>query len=235
MKQLVKTQHNIITEIDTLFSQVLNLEASIEREKKRLIFLDSQIGLRKDEVRILHEKNQVLLAAMAQEEKNLAAVEKKLSQSRSHFDKITKELESEHYLHEIKLLENQKDILENMILELLSKVESLQKEIAKSLTFEKGSSQSRLEIEREVLFEIENSNQAIDGLKLEIKQHMTLLPSELKEKVLGLLRIKKQPLLCPLENQSCGCCRYQVTKECASAILKGDQIFNCDICGRFLK
>lgn len=224
----------ILKEIDQLRSKLRTIDEEILNEKKRLDFLDKQ---KTKHQTIVNESEQNIKQLKSREieiENELHTLDKQLKSLADHEHEMKHDKEIAALKQQRDQENQQKEQLENEGLKLLDQIEEISTQRSESLEFLNGLSQTRKEIEVEVISFEKTKNEESENIKSRIRALREQLPDNLLKAHMKLVKEKKPFTTTTLKNYACTQCGMSVSRQVESKLETQLSLVACPGCGRII-
>ena len=225
---------NTMIELQHYWDIVMQKESEIERYKKsiqlwekRLIDLKNMLN-KKD----LSFKN--LTLESRQSELKLEEIDAKIIKIEERKNIIKSERELEAQNNELKLLKDEKDSIESIVLDLMDKIEKLETEIKElRVDLETTILQTDSDI-NSLKLKIENCQIEVEKNKVKFNELLNNLSPSIKVRFSKLINSKDGIAIAKLNGEICSRCNFQIPSALAVSTLKRESLNTCTNCGRFI-
>lgn len=221
LAKIDKELNQLSSEKENLISYIENIELEIENIQKNIEFLYNKI-------RDYNKKLSIL-------ESELKLLDQKENSKKINLNNVSTTKEYYCLLNEIKDIKEEKDSLENNILNLLDQIKELENSYQNSLCIAKEKKEELIKdlngfekrikyLEKEINLILNNKENLISKFKIDIP--------EILERYNSLKEIVPNPAV-NLNKDSCSACFYKLTLNELSKI-KENKLIECQNCRRFI-
>ncbi len=225
---------NTMIELQHFWYIVMLKESEIERYKKsiqvwekRLIDLKSTLNKKEDSL-----KNSRLKAK--QSELTLEEIDAKILKIEQRKNIIKSERELEAQNNELKSLKEEKDAVENTVLELMDIIENSE---AETSTLKKELDETIVQTDsdiRSLEVKIENCLNDAQNNKEKFNELLENLSPVTKTRFSKLINSKDGIAIAKLNGEICSRCNFQIPSSLAASTIKRESLNTCTNCGRFI-
>jgi predicted nucleic acid-binding Zn-ribbon protein len=158
-----------------------------------------------------------------------------IQKAKEHLDSASTQKVADSLESEITNLSPKADELENMLLELMDKVEADEQEIEKCKVFLAGSVETLKEIQAEVDKDISSEEKEIEDYNKKVEGLLSEIPENLKSNIVrvNVKFLYKKPLSFAI-NRECHQCKTDIGGNAQTQIDTGRVLEFCPSCGRIL-
>ena len=223
----------LFKEIKVHLLEISSLEDKIIKEDSRIKSIEKQIDAKKSELIIHDTHHKDLYEKISQGEKDLYEVEKKLVASKNHLKMANNQKEAEALDTEQQNLGNVVEEMQEYLLTLMEEEEALRTKIEKIKVFISGSSETLIEIQKEVQQSVLQIKQLINTENEEWKSHARQLSESSKVIFKNALKkfVNSTPF-CELKGSSCKRCGYGIDSTLLRSVENQTSLEICPGCNR---
>ncbi len=224
-----------LIEIQSLQKVILEHEKQIQANNHRITYLNSMKDKRAlEKEQTLNDKEQ-LKKQMSQLEKELFQKETLIEKNKSQLATITDQQIAENVQSSIDELETQTNLMQEEILSILDREETLESKITEITQFFSSIDTTIAEIQEEVNHDNQAEEKKIAGLNERIHGLKSIIePQFLKQYHNTAKRIPPGTILSQIQGGACQYCRFNVPTIMINQIESGDRMEFCSSCGRIL-
>ncbi|HOP28459.1 MAG TPA: hypothetical protein PKZ64_02745 [Spirochaetota bacterium] len=225
---------NTMIELQHYWDIVMQKESEIERYKKSIQLWEKQLI---DLKNMLNKKDlsfKNLTLESRQSELKLEEIDAKIIKIEERKNIIKSERELEAQNNELKLLKDEKDSIESIVLDLMDKIEKLETEIKElRIDLETTILQTDSDI-NSLKLKIENCQNEVDKNKAKFNELLNDLSPSTKVRFSKLINSKDGIAIAKLNGEICSRCNFQIPSALAVSTLKRESLNTCTNCGRFI-
>jgi len=225
---------NTMIELQHFWDIVMLKESEIDRSKKsiqvwekRLIDLKSALIKKEDSL-----KNNRL--KVKQSELTLEEIDAKILKIEQRKNNIKSERELEAQNNELKILKDEKDVVENTALELMDIIDNFENETS---ALKKELDETIIQTDSDVRsleVKIENCRNESQSNKEKFNNLLENLTPATKARFSKLINSKDGIAIAKLNGEICSRCNFQIPSSIAVSTLKRESLNTCTNCGRFI-
>lgn len=230
----MKNEISIMIELQHYWDNVMNSESEIERCNKSI--KTWEIRLKDITVKTSDTETKVksLKMNLKKNELDLEEIDSKIKKIEQRIDQLKSEREIDAQNHELVILNDAKDKLEGIILELMDSLENMDQKLNECKN-------ELLESDKQIKSDIQALNTKISEFRAESdlfkSKFNDLLPSLSpvnKSRFSKLISSKDGVAITKLNGETCSRCNFQIPSSIALSATNQKNIETCTNCGRFI-
>ncbi len=224
----------IMIELQDYWHSVLRRQADIERSGKSILSLNEELESRSNAVLSLEDE-------VKNEKSRLKQGELDLSERDEHYKRledrklmIKTEKEMKALDGELQRVNEERDSLENEIIDLLDELERNERELTEMRSdLDNFSKKVNSDVER-IQSEIEQFRLQVSENQKKFDQLLPELSSGVRKRFKKLIESGSGEAIAALEDKNCGGCHFRLPEHELLDASRDDKIINCTNCGRFV-
>jgi predicted nucleic acid-binding Zn-ribbon protein len=234
--KLQKESFRILKELNSLTQKLPQLELAISQELNRLEKIENMRLERQEKLTLYKEQSQQAQAELDTLEKAIQTLSNQIKKDKDHLKSSSSQEQIIALETQIQSMQTLLETQENAGLDLLEKVETLDKAIEDAEHFLQGSQETLKEIEQEILQNNKEVYLELQQKRSRIKSLEKELPEKLVHKLFILKKQKKdaQPLTQISVKNTCQLCGYLLPKALADSIEIKLKLHCCPGCERII-
>lgn len=234
MGNVMLEENRFLFEIAELDLKVKTLMDKIELEQKRKASIRAKLTQAQQLSEKISNDTTQLNNDISILEKDLFGLDAKIAQNTNAYNSIKNNTELIRNENEKQVLQEQKDLLEQKILEFLEELESCETKLSDNKTYMEGLNLSIKEIDSDVETIISTFQKEIDKTKRQIE--LLIDDNDTPNKNV-FLKVREKFLynnpISKLNNSHCGFCKMNVAAQDVNTIKNG-QLITCSSCKRLI-
>ncbi len=218
-----------VQELDVKMIRLMRIKKQRQSELKQIedlrVELREQLDIKGEEIASLGEQ----VSSLEEKIQNLSAKRKKLEEQQGLIKKVE---EFNALTQEMNSLEREKERIETQtsaVLDKKAEEEGIREKLEESLKLSAINSQ---ELENEIKASIDKINEEGQKLKEQRQEVASQADCEGLKIYERLLRNKKDRVIVPIENHTCGGCHITLTLQHENLVRKGEMLVFCEHCSR---
>jgi len=230
----MKNEISIMIELQHFWDNVLKSESEVERCRKSIKTWE----LRLKEITAKAASAEVEIKSiklnLKKNELDLEETDTKIKKVEERINQLKSEREIEAQSNELIILNDNKDKLEGIVLELLDKLETLENKLV-------NIKNELSDTDKQTKEDIEGLNNKItdnlkesDIFKNKYNELLTTLDPQSRSRFSKLISSKDGVAITRLNGETCSRCNFQVPSSIALSASTGKSIETCTNCGRFI-
>jgi uncharacterized protein len=223
----------VLRTLHRIHRQLSDLNERFQRGPKQIRAAEINVRHRDELLANTKAEAKTLRMAADQKQLQLKTIEGKIKDLRFKLNAASSNREYQALLEQIAADEMAKSVLEDEILEALDKADAFKKNIAEAEAGLAAARQKTTEISVQVAAQQPTIQADIARVEAELRTNEAILPAEVRELYLRVVRQKGEDALAVVENQFCSGCNQQIPLNMLSQIMLGQPKF-CKTCGRLL-
>ncbi len=226
IKKMIDLQH--------LWDQVLDARNTVERAKKSILHWERNVTELKDNVKTLEKELQAVRADSNLSELELGDIEQKIRNLDERRTQLKTQREVEALDHELNKNKNEKDILEEKIINSMELIESLEKELSlKNSQLADARAQANDDIEM-LKQKIVSANEDENNKKSQFDEGINEISPEYRSRFLKLTGSEHGKAIVPIKGEICQGCNFQVPVSIVMELGENEKPVICTNCGRYI-
>lgn len=226
IKKMIDLQH--------LWDQVLDARNTVERAKKSILHWERNVTELKDNVKTLEKELQAVRADSNLSELELGDIEQKIRNLNERRTQLKTQREVEALDHELNKNKNEKDILEEKIINSMELIESLEKELSlKNSQLADARAQANDDIEM-LKQKIVSANEDENNKKSQFDEGINEISPEYRSRFLKLTGSEHGKAIVPIKGEICQGCNFQVPVSIVMELGENEKPVICTNCGRYI-
>jgi len=230
----MKNEISIMIELQHYWDNVVKCETEIDRSLKSIKTWESRLKEISSKLSMTDSKVKTIKMNLKKSELDLGETDLKVKKIEQRKNQLKSEREIEAQNHELVLLNEVKDKLEETVLDLLDNLEKseLQLEDIKN-EFAESEKQTKIDIDG-LNKKIEENQIESGNFKNKFNELLTALSPVNKSRFSKLISSKDGVAIAKLNGETCGRCNFQVPASIAVSASSQKNIETCTNCGRFI-
>jgi len=226
IKKMIELQH--------LWDQVLDARNTMERAKKSILHCERNVAELKDEIKTIEKKLQAARADSDSSELELGDIEQKITNLGKRRNQLKTQKEVEALDHELDKKNNEKDLLEEKLINAMELTESLEKELSlKSSQLADTRAQADNDIEM-LKQKIELANEDENNNKSQFDEGINDVSPEYRSRFFKLTGSEHGKAIVPIKGEICQGCNFQVPVSIVMELGENEKPVICTNCGRYI-
>lgn len=224
----------IMIELQHFWDNVLKCEAEIERSKKSIKTWEQRLKEITSKVESSEMEIKNLKLTLKKNELDLEEVDAKIKKVEERINQLKSEREIEAQNNELILLNDNKDKLEGVILELLEKLEKSEHIL---IDLRNQLSESDKQIKEDIISlntKISENLKESEIFRNKYNDLLVDLSPQNKSRFSKLISSKDGVAIAVLNGETCSRCNFQIPSSIALSASTGKTIETCTNCGRFI-
>jgi hypothetical protein len=223
---LLRTLHRIHRQLGDLRERLERGPKQVQAHAAAVARSEKQLQQAKDEV-----KSAKMLAD--QKQLQLKTSDAKIKDLERKLQAVGSNREYQALLEQIAADKMASSVLEDEILEVLGRIDSLARTVKESEQVLAKARDEAAKAEQAVKSQAESLQNEVARLEAELKQVEGALPGDLRDGYLRIIKSRGSDGMAQLENDSCGGCYQQLPPNKLNQVRLGEVVF-CPSCGRLL-
>jgi uncharacterized protein len=224
---------SVLRTLHRIHCQFTDLTGRLNRGPKQIHAAESNVQHHEELLTKAKAESKALRLVADQKQLQLKTNEDKALDLRRKLNGATSNREYQALLEQIAADEMAKSVLEDEILEAMEKADRFQKNIAEAEA-NLAAAKQRAEQTRNAVAEQEPILKAdIAKVEAELHENEAVLPADIRELYIRIVRQKGEDALALVENQFCCGCNQQIPLNMLNQVMLGQAVF-CKTCGRLL-
>ena len=224
----------ILKRIQSLKSKIVELEASQKRRKQDIQKKKNQIEIKKDFSEKIHEEKISAQKEIDKKELDLRANEGEIAKYNTQLNSIKTNKEYTALCSEIGIKKADMSILEDAVLETMSKLEKVNQEYSKATEELRIEEESLKDLMKSVEADIEEADTEIEKIKNDQKKYLDSLDEYTLSQYIRLSNIKDGKAVVAVVGNVCGGCFMNITSQTLNSLMSGKELVFCRSCSRIL-
>jgi hypothetical protein len=225
---------DVLKRVQSLKNKINELEASQERRKLDVQKKKVQIEKGKDLAGKKHEEKIAVQKEIDKKELDLKSNEGKITKYNVQLNSIKTNKEYSTLISEIGSKKADMSILEDEILNTMSRLEIANQEYEKVTKELRNEEESLNDLIKSVDADIKEADIEIEKIKNEQKKYIDLLDEHSLKNYNRLSNIKGGNAIVPVIGNVCGGCSMNVTTQTLNELMGGEDLVFCRSCSRIL-
>ncbi len=225
---------DILKRLQSLKNKINELEASQDRRKQDVQKKRAQIENEKTLAEEKHEEKMAVQKEIDRKELDLKANEGEITKYNVQLNSIKTNKEYSALVSEIGSKKADMSVLEDEILNTMSKLETANQEYEKATERLKSEEESLKELISSVDSEIKEADSEIEKIKDEQKKYIEMLDEHSLKHYNRLSNIKGGKAIAPVVGNVCGGCFMNIRTQTLNALMSGKDLVFCQSCSRIL-
>jgi hypothetical protein len=225
---------DVLKRVQSLKNKINELEASQERRKLDVQKKKVQIEKGKDLAEKKHEEKIAVQKEIDKKELDLKSNEGKITKYNVQLNSIKTNKEYSTLISEIGSKKADMSILEDEILNTMSRLEIANQEYEKVTKELRNEEESLNDLIKSVDADIKEADIEIEKIKNEQKKYIDLLDEHSLKNYNRLSNIKGGNAIVPVIGNVCGGCSMNVTTQTLNELMGGEDLVFCRSCSRIL-
>jgi uncharacterized protein len=225
---------SVMIELQRLWDGISRCHNDIEKDRKSILYWETQLNEKIKEFNIFEEATRHIKSSAKQKEVELSSMDEQLKRLDKRRDILTNEKEMKALDHEVAKIKEDKDNIENALIESFDIIEKRDSEIIEhknviaDMNAQTSSDIKELNerIER-FIHSAEENQKKFDILAEDMS------PS-VKSRFLKLIKSQNGTAIAPLQGNNCGSCKTEITFSLVQDAAKENSVVICSNCGRFI-
>ena len=224
----------VLKRVQSLKNNISELEASQERRKQDVQKKKVQIEKEKALAEKKHEEKMAVQKEIDRKELDLKTNEEEITKYNVQLNSIKTNKEYSALISEIGSKKADMSILEDEILDTMSRLEITNQRHVKSTEDLRDEEESLKDLTNSVDTEIKEADIEIEKIKNEQKKYIDLLDEHSLKNYNRLSNIKGGNAIVPVIGNVCGGCSMNVTAQTLNELMGGKDLVFCRSCSRIL-
>ena len=224
----------ILKRIQSLKSKIDGLEASQKRRKQDVQKKKDQIEKKKALSEITHEEKFSVQKEIDKKELDLKTNEGVIAKYNIQLNSIKTNKEYTALCSEIGVKKADMSILEDELLETMSKLEEVNQEYSKTTEELRNEEESLKELTKSVEADIKEADAEIEKIKNDQKKYLDSLDEHTLSQYNRLSNIKDGKAIVAVVGNVCGGCFMNITTQTLNSLMSGKELVFCRSCSRIL-
>ncbi|MHC4267562.1 MAG: zinc ribbon domain-containing protein [Planctomycetota bacterium] len=224
----------ILKRIQSLKSKIDGLEASQKRRKQDVQKKKDQIEKKKALSEITHEEKFSVQKEIDKKELDLKTNEGVIAKYNIQLNSIKTNKEYTALCSEIGVKKADMSILEDELLETMSKLEKVNQEYSKTTEELRNEEESLKELTKSVEADIKEADAEIEKIKNDQKKYLDSLDEHTLSQYNRLSNIKDGKVIVAVVGNVCGGCFMNITTQTLNSLMSGKELVFCRSCSRIL-
>ncbi len=224
----------ILKRIQSLKSKIVELEASQKRRKQDIQKKKNQIESKKDLSEKIHEEKISAQKEIDKKELDLKANEGEIAKYNTQLNSIKTNKEYTALCSEIGIKKADMSILEDAVLETMSRLEKVNQEYSKATEELRIEEESLKDLIKSVEADIEEADTEIEKIKNDQKKYLDSLDEYTLSQYIRLSNIKDGKAVVAVVGNVCGGCFMNISSQTLNSLMSGKELVFCRSCSRIL-
>jgi len=224
----------VLKRLQSLKNKINELEASQERRKQDTQKKKVQIENRKALAEKKHEEKILVQKEIDRKELDLKANEGEITKYNVQLNSIKTNKEYSTLVSEIGSKKADMSILEDEILNTMSRLELANQEYGKATEDLRNEEENLKDLTKSIDAEIKEADHEIEKIKNEQKKYVDLLDEHSLKHYNRLSNIRGGKAIVPVIGNVCGGCSMNITAQTLNALMGGKDLVFCQSCSRIL-
>ena len=225
---------DVLKRVQSLKNKINELEASQERRKQDVQKKKAQIEKEKALAEKKHEEKVAVQKDIDRKELDLKTKEGEITKYNIQLNSIKTNKEYSALISEIGSKKADMSILEDEILDTMSRLEITNQRHVKSTEDLRDEEESLKDLINSVGADIKEADIEIEKIKTEQKKYIDLLDEHSLKNYNRLSNIKGGKAIVPVIGNVCGGCSMNVTTQTLNELMSGEDLVFCRSCSRIL-
>src|SRR6056297_1761906 len=226
IKKMIELQH--------LWNQVLDARNTVERAKKSILHWERNVAELSDDVKAIEKKLKSARADSDSSELELGDIEQKITNLNNRRTQLKTQREVEALDHELEKKKNEKDILEEKIINSMELIESLEKELSLKNS-QLADTRAQADDDIEMLKQrIESAYEDEINKKSQFDEGINDISPEYRSRFLKLTGSEHGKAIVPIKGEICQGCNFQVPVSIVMELGENEKPVICTNCGRYI-
>ncbi len=225
---------DVLKRVQSLKNKINELEASQERRKQDTQKKKVQIENRKALAEKKHEEKILVQKEIDRKELDLKANEGEITKYNVQLNSIKTNKEYSTLVSEIGSKKADMSILEDEILNTMSRLELANQEYGKATEDLRNEEENLKDLTKSIDAEIKEADHEIEKIKNEQKKYVDLLDEHSLKHYNRLSNIRGGKAIVPVIGNVCGGCSMNITAQTLNALMGGKDLVFCQSCSRIL-
>jgi len=225
---------DVLKRVQSLKNKINELEASQERRKQDVQKKKAQIEKEKALAEKKHEEKMAVQKEIDRKELDLKTNEEEITKYNVQLNSIKTNKEYSALISEIGSKKADMSILEDEILDTMSRLEITNQGHAKATEDLRDEEESLKDLINRVGADIKEADIEIEKIKNEQKKYIDLLDEHSLKNYHRLSNIKGGKAIVPVIGNVCGGCSMNVTTQTLNELMSGEDLVFCRSCSRIL-
>lgn len=225
---------DVLKRVQSLKNKINELEASQERRKQDVQKKKVQIEKEKALAEKKHEEKMAVQKEIDRKELDLKTNEGEITKYKVQLNSIKTNKEYSALISEIGSKKADMSILEDEILDTMSRLEITNQRHVKSTEDLRDEEESLKDLINSVGADIKEADIEIEKIKNEQKKYIDLLDEHSLKNYNRLSNIKGGKAIVPVIGNVCGGCSMNVTTQTLNELMGGEDLVFCRSCSRIL-
>jgi|GEM_PF-2002317 predicted nucleic acid-binding Zn-ribbon protein len=222
-----------LREVESLLKVEKQHLDTIEGHRQRLSMLDNRIAEKQEKVEELHKKIDALKKQLNSNENQIEQYDSQIEKSVIAVDRAQNQQQAEASEKQLNNLNLHKDELQELTLNLMEDLETLEAEFEENQVFLKGAHETRKDVLKEVESDTSKEEQKLKDLKERIQNLLSITPDFLVQAFnRSCEKHRYQHPLTYLTERKCHYCRYTPESSLYNELERADEAFLCRGCRR---
>ena len=224
----------ILKRVQSLKSKIDGLEASQKRRKQDIQKKMDQIENKKAYSEKIHEEKISVQKKIDKKELDLNANEGEIAKYNMQLNSIKTNKEYAALRSEIGIKKADMSILEDEVLETMSKLDKVNQEYAKATEELRKEDESLKDLIKSVESDIKEADAEIEKIKIDQKKYLDSLDEHTLNQYNRLSNIKDGKAVVAVVGNVCGGCFMNITAQTINSLMSGKELAFCPSCSRIL-
>ena len=230
----MKNEISIMVELQHFWDNVLKCDSEIERCRKSIKTWDARLKEISFKVSTSESEVKTLKMNLKKNELDLDEIDSKIKKVEERKNQLKSEREIEAQNNELIILNDSKDKLEGVVLDLLEKHEISEDKLVELKTqLSESETQTKTDIEA-LNKKIADNQKESESFKNKFNELIISLDPQIRSRFSKLISSKDGVAIAHLNGEICSRCNFQIPSSITLSASTGRSIETCTNCGRFI-
>lgn len=230
----MKNEISVMVELQHFWDNVMKSETEIDRCTKSIKIWESRLKEISTKVAETEKKVKALKMDLKKNELDLEETDLKIKRVEQRKSQLKSEREIEAQNHELVLLNETKNKLEETVLDLIDNLEKFEFKLDEiKIEFSDSDKQTKIDIDG-LNKKIADNREEADQFKNKFNELLPSLSPENRSRFTKLISSKDGVAIAQLKGEICSRCNFQVPSAIVTSAANQKKIETCTNCGRFI-